>query len=133
LSEEERREEVPEWMRDGLELKYVLKAISDFLRDIKEPLENILNSAMSLISGDRLGKDVGSFYKNLVESGVPEDMAKEMTKEYFESRIALVKTFRDLFSSLQSWRHSGGELGEEIKRKIHEVTGEALKEVKKED
>jgi hypothetical protein len=86
-TEKEIEKEVPEWMREALEVRHILKAVSDFISDIKAPLKDILDTVLAPFSGERLGRDVGNFYKNLRESGVPEEVAIEMTKRYFENRV----------------------------------------------
>ena len=72
---------------DVEELREVLKAISDFLKDLKEPLEKLFNTMLSAMDGSRLGEEVAAFYRKLRESGMPEDMAAEMTREFFRARI----------------------------------------------
>ncbi|MET1128566.1 MAG: hypothetical protein ABWW70_04545 [Thermoproteota archaeon] len=86
-TEKEIEKDVPEWMREALEVRHILKAVSDFISDIKAPLKDILDTMLAPLSGERLGRDVGSFYKNLRESGVPEEVAIEMTKKYLENRL----------------------------------------------
>ena len=88
--------EVPDWMKDGLELRYIFKAINDFMNSIRGPLKDLVDLLSNLISGERLGKEVGAFYKNLVDNGVPEDQAIEMTRRYFESRIAILESLKEL-------------------------------------
>ncbi len=116
-------------MRDGLELKYVFEAISNFIKDIREPLENLINTITDMISGEKLGKDVGSFYSNLVSNGLPEDLAKEMTKEYFESRIAIFKSLSNIVGSLEGFRrHEGGKNLVEALKGLKELSKEEEEE-----
>ncbi len=72
---------------DVEELREVLSAISDFLKELKEPLEKLFNTLLSAMDGSKLGEEVAAFYKKLRESGMPEDMAAEMTREYFKTRV----------------------------------------------
>ena len=109
MSEETKKElleaemkEVPEWMKDGLELKYVLSAVSDFIKEIREPLKELIDMVMRILSGEKLGEEVASFYKSLVESGVPEDMAKDMTKKYFETRIGIFDILKNAISNIDA-------------------------------
>jgi len=94
--------EVPEWMKDGLELKYVLSAISDFIKEIREPLKELIDTIMRTLSGEKLGEEVASFYKNLIDSGVPEDMAKDMTRKYFEMRIGIFDMLKNAISNINA-------------------------------
>ncbi len=101
LSEAEIKE-VPEWMKDGLELKYVLSAISDFIKEIREPLRELVDTIMKTLSGEKLGEEVASFYRNLIDSGIPEDMAKDMTKKYFETRIGIFDMLKNAVSNIDA-------------------------------
>lgn len=92
----EKMKEIPEWMEDGLELKYIFDAISGFLKEIKDPLKDLLDAVLSPLDGDKLGKDLGSLYRNLKESDVPEDLASEIIKKYFETKLSVFKIFEKL-------------------------------------
>ena len=72
------------------ELKEVLDAVSEFLKNLSEPLERILDTILKAVEGGRLGAEVAAFYKKLVEAGVPSELAAEMTKEFFEKRMSLI-------------------------------------------
>jgi len=74
-------------LSDVEELRQVLKAISEFLRDLREPLRDLLNAITQALDGGRLGEDVARFYRSLRESGMPEDMAAELTRQYFRERL----------------------------------------------
>lgn len=69
------------------ELKEILGAVTEFIASLKEPIKELLDTLAQSLDGERLGREVASFYKQLVDSGIPEDMAKEMTKEYFKKRL----------------------------------------------
>ena len=81
---EEREREVKS---DVEELKEVLDVISKFLKDLTEPIDRIMKTMLSAMDGSKLGEEVAAFYKKLRESGMPEDMASEMTREYFRARV----------------------------------------------
>jgi len=94
------------------ELREVLRAVSDFLKDLKEPIEKLVRMFLELLRGDAVGEDVASFYRRLKESGMPEEVAVEMTRRYFEERVStlnLVKKLGELVSSeLTSSREKHG-------------------------
>ncbi len=69
------------------ELRGVLKAISDFLKDIEEPISKLLSSMMKALDGAKLGEEVAAFYKSLKEAGMPEDAAMQLTRDYFKARL----------------------------------------------
>lgn len=72
---------------DVVELKEVLKALSEFLKEIREPLEDLLKLIIESSSGEKLAKEVAAFYKSLVESGIDENMARRLTEKFFEERL----------------------------------------------
>ncbi len=94
--------------RDAEEIREILAAISDFLKGLKEPLMDIVNTVIESLSGDKLGADVASFYKRLVDAGMPESLAAEMTKEYMRKRLDAVPS---LGSILESFGGMGRRFG----------------------
>jgi hypothetical protein len=82
---------------DIAELQAVLDSIARFIENITEPLKKLLDVLFSTLDGAKLGREVASFYQSLVESGMPADIASQLTKEYFEKRMKIA----DLASLLQ--------------------------------
>jgi len=68
-------------------LRDMLVAVAEFLREVREPLKDLLGMVLEVIEGDRVGRDVASFYRRLVEAGVPDDIVRELTVEYFRKRM----------------------------------------------
>ncbi|BAN89696.1 hypothetical protein [Aeropyrum camini] len=84
---------------DVEELREVLAAVSEFIKNLEEPLGNILKTALSVMDGAKLGEEVASFYKKLRDSGMPEEMVEEFTREYFRMRMEslnIAKILREL-------------------------------------
>lgn len=77
-------------VREGEELKEILDAVANFLKEIKEPLQDLINTVLSAFRGDKLGEEVASFYKNLVDSGVPRDVASKMAESFLEQRMSIL-------------------------------------------
>ena len=73
--------------KDIEELKEVLNAVTDFVKGLKEPVKDVLEMVTSSLSGEKLGKEVSALYKSLKDSGIPEDMARNMVQEYFRKRL----------------------------------------------
>ena len=73
---------------DVQELKEVLGAVSEFLRGLSEPLEKLIDTILKIADGRRVGEEVAAFYASLKGSGMPDEVAIEMTREYFKKRIA---------------------------------------------
>ena len=97
---------------DVEELRGVLKAISDFLRDIEEPISKLLNSLMKALDGAKLGEEVAAFYRSLKEAGMPEEAAMQLTREFFKARLESL----NIPSMISRWlggqgREEGGEEG----------------------
>jgi hypothetical protein len=87
-------------------------------------IKSLLASVFSEEAGRSMGKAAAAYYKELKDSGMPENIAVKMTEDY-------MKTFTSLGGMLQNISRSGrhgqkpGEkseeaLGEEIERRIYE-------------
>ncbi|MEB3847224.1 MAG: hypothetical protein GSR74_04535 [Desulfurococcales archaeon] len=74
---------------EGGDVAEILKAVGEFLKSLEEPLMKLLQLFLDTMNGEKLGKDVAVFYAQLRDSGMPEDVAVQMTKEYFEKRTAI--------------------------------------------
>jgi hypothetical protein len=98
-------------------LRGVLKAVSDFLKDIREPLKGLMDFALGSLDGERVGSDVARFYAKLREAGVPEDLAAQLTRDYFKARMesvnlpSLMREFMERFGGKLGLKPRGG--GEE--------------------
>jgi len=129
-SEERRREE----REDVEELREVLKAVSDFLKEIKPSLEELLKVFVESVSGDKLAKEVSTFYKSLIESGVDPQTAKEWTNKFFEERLKSlpsIKTLTDFLSSGE-WRRKSVKV-KPSKEGVEIKVGEEEEEKKEEE
>ena len=82
-------EGIDDALREYWEVKAPLMAISEFLRDLKEPIADLIKAITGGLSGDQIGKDVAQFYKHLVEAGNDKELAREMTLEYFKKRTSM--------------------------------------------
>ena len=80
-------------------LREVFAAISGFLRDIREPLKDLINVLVDALNGEKLGKEVADFYNTLIKNGVPEELAKEMTKEFFNKKLESAPSVGKMLSS----------------------------------
>ncbi len=84
------------------ELREVLKAVSQFVSDLKEPIKEIIAMLMNALDGKKLGEEVAQFYRKLVDSGVPEDMARELTKEFFQKKLESAPKLSSLIDMLSN-------------------------------
>ncbi len=126
------KEKSIEDFRDVEELRLVLKAISDFLRDIKEPISDLLNLILGSLRGDQLGEDVANFYKKLKEAGMSEEQARELTREYFERRM-IISELTGKLPSLISEAIRGRTPSRRVAPILTEKTGEKKEEAKQEE
>ncbi|NOZ30788.1 MAG: hypothetical protein GXO68_02415 [Crenarchaeota archaeon] len=119
MSEERREEYVNEDVR---ELEGIFKAISNFIRDIQEPLQELIETLIGPIRGDRFGEELAEFYKKLKESGMPEDLAQKMTLEYFDKRMKILDALGSLGGILSKgpWMQGFSYKGEEEKEEEEE-------------
>ena len=64
---------------DVEELREVLEVVSDKVPGLLRGLRDVLYSKES---AENMAESVGTFYKKLVESGIPKEDALEMTRGY---------------------------------------------------
>ena len=101
---------------DAEEIREILSAVSDFLKELKDPIEKLINTLLSLLEGEKVGRDVAAFYQKLKEAGVPEDLATDMTRRYFEERVStlnIIKKLGELAASSKSGHFTWRERKEE--------------------
>jgi hypothetical protein len=76
--------------RDVEELREVLKAVSEFLKELSPTLKDLIETILGSLRGDTLGKEVGMFYKSLIEAGIKEETATKMAEEFLRSKMEMV-------------------------------------------
>jgi len=67
---------------DAAEVREILDVVADKIPALLNQLRNTLFSAEA---GQEIGRAVGAFYRELVESGIPADEALSMAKSYIGS------------------------------------------------
>ncbi len=87
---------------DEEQVRGILRAVSEFIIDLKEPLKEMLDAMVNVLEGKKLGEEVAVFYKKLKEAGMPEDMVREMTKEFLEKKLETAPSVGSLISKLQN-------------------------------
>ena len=75
-------------MDDMKELEEMLDVVS---KKVPKLIRELVGTLYSPESGANMGQAVGAFYKGLVESGLPADVAVEMAKEYSLSFTQIIK------------------------------------------
>ncbi len=74
------------------EAEEVAEVMSALAETLPKLVRNTIAILISEEAGRRLGKAVGSFYKELVESGINPSEALKMAKEYMEGLMRLEGT-----------------------------------------
>ena len=123
----EKKEKNPK--EEAEEVKEILSAVST---QVPALIKSVLASVFSEEAGRSMGKAAAAYYKELKESGMPEDVTVKMTEDY-------MKTFTSLGSMLQnigmSGRHGNKtreDIGEEIERHVRERVRENLDQKRRE-
>jgi hypothetical protein len=76
--------------REVEELREVLRAVSDFLKELSPTIKELIDTVLGSLRGDALGKEVGMFYKSLIEAGIKEETATKMTEEFLRRKMEMV-------------------------------------------
>ncbi len=76
-----------------------INQISELLNMVSEKvptlLSNIMNTLYSGEAGKNMGRAVGNFYRELIDSGIPEQDAKEMAREYLFTLKSVTDAFKN--------------------------------------
>jgi len=89
-------EENKEKKNDAEEVREVLGAIKDFVQEIMPQLKELIDIVMNALSGEKLGKDAASFYKGLVEAGIDEKTAADLTKQFIENKLSILTNIKSI-------------------------------------
>ena len=76
--------------KDIQELNEVLSVISE---KVPKLITDLLGTIYSEEAGAQMGKAVGKFYQELVSSGIPEEEALKMAKDYMNTLRSVTSTF----------------------------------------
>lgn len=110
-----RKKEMPE----AEEVEAILGVVS---KEVPALIKGIVGSVFSEEAGRDMGKAAGAFYKELKESGMPEETAVRMTENY----ISVFTSLGDIMKKFDfgKGKESGSEVEKEIERKIREKLAE---------
>ncbi len=93
--------------REPEELREVFKAITEFVKEIKEPVKEIAEYLYKQLDGAMIGEDVANFYKKLIEQGVPKELAEKMTLDYMKTRLQVVAELANISKLLGIGKEGG--------------------------
>jgi hypothetical protein len=86
--------------KDAAEVAEIFETLSS---KIPEMINGILGSLFSVESASNMGKAVAEFRKSLMEGGIPEAEAMEMTREYLGTLTSWSKMVKEVRGS-RRWR-----------------------------
>lgn len=113
---------------DVEELREVLSVVS---KEVPALIKGIIASVFSEEAGRDMGRAAASFYKELKEAGMPEEVAVKMTENYISTFTSLGEVVKKAVSGEKGIK--GKDLEEEISRKIREKLAEKRLEKRKEE
>ena len=111
----EEKEEIP-----VEEIKELLKAVST---EIPTLVKSVIGSVFSEEAGRNMGKAAGAFYKELVDSGIPQDVAVKMTEKYMSVFTNLGELLKGMGKG-KGFMGKESEVEKEIERRIKEKLAE---------
>jgi Ran GTPase-activating protein (RanGAP) involved in mRNA processing and transport len=111
----ERKEKSPK--EEAEEVKEILSAVST---QVPALIKSVLASVFSEEAGRSMGKAAAAYYKELKESGMPEDVTVKMTEDYMKTFTSLGSLLRNIGSSRRHSETTGEDLGEEIGKRVRE-------------
>lgn len=102
---------------DAEEVKAILGVVS---KEVPALIKGIVGSVFSEEAGRDMGKAAGAFYKELKESGMPDEIAVKMTENY----ISVFTSLGDIMKKFEIGKKHPSEMGEEIEKQIKKKLAE---------
>ncbi len=99
------------------ELKEVLSVVS---KEIPALIKGIIASVFSEEAGRNMGRAAAAFYKELKESGMPDEVAIKMTENY----ISVFTSLGDIMKKFTKGKEYSPEIEKEIEKKIKKKLAE---------
>ncbi len=113
------------------EVRQMLSVVS---AEIPELIKGIVRSVFSEEAGRNMGRAAAAFYKELKDSGMPDDVAVKMTEDYIKPFSSLGDLLKGVGrkGKVTISAEEGEEIGKEIKKLIKERISEKLREEEQE-
>ncbi|HBL85523.1 MAG: hypothetical protein A2Y17_06395 [Clostridiales bacterium GWF2_38_85] len=80
-------------MANGIPTQEIGELLDKMAEKLPKMISALMGTLYSAESGKQMGKAVGSFYKELLESGIPQDEAIQMAKDYLLTIKDISKNF----------------------------------------
>jgi hypothetical protein len=129
LSEKSQRKKTPEDDDDrgptAEEIKEFFSAVST---EVPTLIKSIINAVFSEEAGRNMGKAAASFYKELKDGGMPDNVAVKMTEDYIGVFTSLGELLKNQGKRMTISGEKGKEFGEQIEKRIKEKLAERRKE-----
>lgn len=93
------------------DVKEILETVS---KEVPALIKNIIESVFSEEAGRNMGKAAAAFYKELKNSGMPEEMAVKMTENY----ISVFTGLGDILKRASSTGKSEKEINEAVSKAV---------------
>jgi len=121
MCEEEKEKKRKSPAEEAEEVKMIFQTLS---KEVPALVKGVLDSVFSEEAGKSIGKAAAAFYKELKESGMPDEVAVRMTEKY----IGVFTSLGDLLGKMGKGKkfnlQSSSEIGKEIEEKIKEKLAE---------
>jgi len=114
---EEEKEHKKRGMEDAEEVKAILGVLS---KEAPALIKSIIGSVFSEEAGRDMGKAAGAFYKELKESGMPDETAVRMTENY----ISVFTSLGDIMKKFSPGEKHPSEMQEDIEKQIKKKLAE---------
>jgi hypothetical protein len=102
---------------DAEEVKAILGVVS---KEVPALIKGIVGSVFSEDAGRDMGKAAGAFYKELKESGMPDDIAVRMTENY----ISVFTNIGDIMKNFKMGSRGTSGMEKEFEKRIKEKLAE---------
>lgn len=113
------------------EVRQMLSVVS---AEIPELIKGIVRSVFSEEAGRNMGRAAAAFYKELKDSGMPDDVAVKMTEDYIKPFSSLGDLLKGVGrkGKVTISTEEGEEIGKEIKKLLKGKISEKLREEEQE-
>jgi hypothetical protein len=111
----EKKEKSPK--EEAEEVKEILSAVST---QVPALIKSVLASVFSEEAGRNMGKAAAAYYKELKESGMPEDIVVKMTEDYMKTFTSLGNVLQNLGKGGMLSKKTEREIGKDVERRVHE-------------
>jgi hypothetical protein len=112
---------------DAEEVREILGVVS---KELPALIKNLIASVFSEEAGRGMGKAAAAFYKELKDSGMPNELALKMTEDYMSTFTSFGNVFKSINIGKGKPRSSEG--AKELEREIRERVEEKLAEIRQE-